>query len=107
MNIIIKIDNKILTLEEALKNQLILIKNTSIRPINDHIKICPSANLFDINNNEIFLDDTIEDINTKIKYKVIQFYCTFYLKQLDSYTGCVLDTLTNFKLGNQIPFIKL
>lgn len=107
MNIIVKTSQNQVSIEEALAKNYIKISGNSLISTNQQFKICPSTNLFDLNGDEIFLDDLLIDQKGNIQFHVIQFYSTFYIKRVDSSEGCVIDTLANFKLGNHVPFYKL
>lgn len=104
MNIILKSSLGRISLEEAFKKNFIRIKGSSLICTNNEYRFCPSTNLYDINDNEIYLDDTLVDDKSGIIYKVIQYYSTIYLKKIDGQQGCILETLANYKSGNHIPF---
>ena len=105
MNLIVRKDNEKLSLERAITLGILKISGNTLMLIDDNYVLCQSTNLFDINGIEIFVNDILVDKATGILYKVVQFYATIYIQQLGTNKHCILETLTNFKLGNTVDFV--
>ena len=107
MNIIVKKGQERLSLERAIGLGVLKISGNSLSIVDDNYNLCQSTNLFDRAGREIFVDDVLVDIATGLHYKVILFYSTIYIQQIKNKSICVMETLSNFKLGNCVDFLVL
>lgn len=103
MNIIVRRFGKKINIQRAIELGYITIEEKSIIP-NVTSVICQSTNLFDMNGKEIYVGDILIDAISKNEYEVIQYYASIFIKRLDNKNACIIDTITNYKLGNTIDF---
>lgn len=103
MNIIVRRFGKKINIQRAIELGYITIEEKSIIP-NVTSVICQSTNLFDMNGKEIYVGDILVDAISKNEYEVIQYYASIFIKRLDNKNACIIDTITNYKLGNTIDF---
>ena len=103
MNIIVRRFNEKINLQRAIELGYVSIEGKSIIPHKSSI-ICQSTNLFDLNGEEIFIGDILINPNSKKKYEVVQYYASIFMKSLNDKNACLIDTITNYKMGNKIDF---
>ena len=103
MNIIVRRFDEKFNLQRAIELGYVSIEGKSIIPHKSSI-ICQSTNLFDLNGEEIFIGDILINANSKRRYRVIQYYASVFIKSLDDKNACIMDSITNYKMGNKIDF---